>query len=405
MTNKYTLKYIKENNLILLESIGGSIAYGLNLPTSDTDIRGIYICEKEDLFSNNFPAQINDEKNDIVFYELGRFLELITSNNPNILELLNTPEDCIIFKHPLFDYILEHKESFITKSCRNSFSGYSISQIKKARGLNKKQNWEKEKVVRKDILDFVYVIENAKSIPWKKWNGNDGQWLPKYDEKFCGVVNIPNARDLYAVYFDDHAKNCFSDFWPEETRKQAIDFRKKEGLPLGFGYKGLVKVGEGNNLAESNQLRLSSIPKGEEPVALIIFNKDAYSSHCKDFKEYSEWIENRNEQRYIENQESGQKLDVKNLMHCIRLINMSKEIGRGEGIIVRRHDREELLKIRRGEVDLESLIEIAENSLREMDEIFTNSNLPEKVDSNLINNLLIKIRKEFYEKAVKILKK
>jgi hypothetical protein len=77
---------------------------------------------------------------------------------------------------------------------------------------------------------------------------------------------------------------------------------------------------------------------------------------------------------------------------------MSKEIGRGEGIIVRRHDREELLKIRRGEVDLESLIEIAENSLREMDEIFTNSNLPEKVDSNLISNLLIKIRKEFYGK-------
>jgi len=392
MQNKYNLKYIKENNLILLEAISGSIAYGLNLPTSDTDIRGIYICEQEDLFSDNYPSQINDEKNDIVFYELGRFLELVKSNNPNILELLNTPEDCIIFKHHLFDYILEHKDSFITKSCRNSFSGYGIAQIKKARGLNKKQNWEKEKVVRKDILDFIYVIEGSQSTSWKVWKNKE------IEEKFCGVTNIPNARDLYAVYYDNHSFMCFSDFWPKETREHSKKFRKEKGLPISLGYKGLVKVGEGNNLAESNQLRLSSIPKGEEPVALITFNKDSYSSHCKDFKEYSEWIQNRNEQRYIENEESGQKLDVKNLMHCIRLINMSKEIGRGEGIIVRRHDREELLKIRRGEVDLESLIEIAENSLREMDEIFTNSNLPEKVDSNLINNLLIKIRKEFYEK-------
>jgi predicted nucleotidyltransferase len=58
MQNKYNLKYIKENNLILLEAISGSIAYGLNLPTSDTDIRGIYICEQEDLFSDNYPSQL-----------------------------------------------------------------------------------------------------------------------------------------------------------------------------------------------------------------------------------------------------------------------------------------------------------------------------------------------------------
>jgi hypothetical protein len=51
------------------------------------------------------------------------------------------------------------------------------------------------------------------------------------------------------------------------------------------------------------------------------------------------------------------------MMHCMRLIQMSKEIGRGEGIIVRRPDAAELLKIRRGEVNLDSLIAIAEQEL------------------------------------------
>ena len=48
------------------------------------------------------------------------------------------------------------------------------------------------------------------------------------------------------------------------------------------------------------------------------------------------------------------------------------------------------------EFDLESLINEAEESIKEMDSIFDNSDLPNKVNMDLINELLIKIRKEFY---------
>jgi hypothetical protein len=150
------------------------------------------------------------------------------------------------------------------------------------------------------------------------------------------------------------------------------------------------------NYGISNQLRLSSIPKGEKPICTIVFNKDGYSEHCKDYKEYQEWLENRNEARYVETQEHGQGIDGKNMMHCMRLIKMSKEIGRGEGIIVRRPDAAELLKIRRGELDLDTLIELADKEIAEMDDIFDNCNLPSKVDKDLVNDLLVSIRTEFY---------
>lgn len=153
------------------------------------------------------------------------------------------------------------------------------------------------------------------------------------------------------------------------------------------------------NYGESNQLRLSSIPKGETPVAIISFNKDGYTQHCKDFSEYQEWLENRNESRYVETQEHGQKIDGKNMMHCMRLIRMAQEIGRGEGIIVRRSDAQELLAIRRGEVDLSQLIEMADEAIEEMDEIFDNSDLPKKVNPELVNDLLVKIRKGFYGRS------
>ncbi len=377
----------------LLIVIRGSQAYGTATPTSDTDYAGVYIQTESDIYGTAYKEQINDSKNDTVFYEIKRFLQLTASNNPTILELLNTPEDCIIYKDPIFDLILERKDEFISKVCANSFGGYAIQQIKKARGQDKKQNWEKEKITRKDVLDFCYVIEGGKTIPWKEWNAEG-----RFEEKFIGAVNVPNARDVYALYYDTEAHLCFSEQVPEGARNIYLETRRESGLPMGFGYKGLVKSGHGASVAESNQLRLSSIPKGETPICNIIYNKDGYTMHCKDYNSYQEWLANRNEQRWVDVESHGQKIDGKNMMHCKRLLEMSIEIGRGEGIIVRRPNAQDLLAIRRGEVDLKTLIDESEKMISELDSVFANSNLPDSVDPDLVHNLLVEIRRKFYSK-------
>ena len=380
----------------LLLVIRGSHAYGTNIETSDTDYAGVFIQSKEDIFGFNYKEQINDDKNDTVIYEIKRFLQLLASNNPTVLELLNTPKDCIIYKDPIFDLVLENRDKFITKVCAKSFGGYGKMQIQKAKGQNKKQNWEKDKVTRKDVLDFVYVIEGPKSIPWKKWN--DG----RYEEKFIGVVNVPNAMNVYAFYYDEDAHLYFSENISEETRiilaKQIelLKIRKESGQPMGFGYKGLVKTGEGQNVAESNALRLSSIPKGEEPICNIVYNKDGYSEHCKDYKSYEDWLANKNDARWVDVKSHGQKIDGKNMMHSRRLMDMAREIALGLGINVRRENVQELINIRKGKIDLQTLIYQVVKEIIEIDELFKNSNLPDSVDEKFVNNLLIKIRKYIY---------
>jgi predicted nucleotidyltransferase len=377
--------------------IRGSHAYGTNIETSDTDYAGVFIQSLDDILGSKYKQQVNDDTNDTVIYELRRFLELLASNNPTVLELLNTPEDCIIYKDPIFDLILENREQFITKICANSFGGYARQQIGKAKGQNKKQNWEKDKVTRKDLLDFCYVIRDEKTIPWKKWNDMAGG----YEEKFIGAVNVSNAKDVYTLYYDGEACNCFGEFGPQEDRDRRILELKAEGKPLGFGYKGLVNTGHedenGNiNYGISNQLRLSSIPKGQTPICTIIYNKDGYSEHCKDYKEYQEWLEKRNLQRWVDVTSHGQQIDGKNMMHCRRLMDMAREIAEGKGILVKRDNAQELLAIRRGEIDLQTLIDHVESEIKEVDTLFKESNLPEKVDENFINSLLVKIRKSVY---------
>tara|TARA_Y100000389_G_C17464848_1_gene524623 strand:+ start:123 stop:1250 length:1128 start_codon:yes stop_codon:yes gene_type:complete len=366
-----TIKELKEKGLILFETVSGSRAYGTDLPTSDTDIRGVFIMPEDQVLGKGYVEQVNDKKNDIIYYEVGRFLDLLNTNNPNILELLNAPEDCIQYKHPLFDIILEHKGEFITKQCRNSFGGYAVQQIKKARGLNKRIVNPVE-VKRKNPIDFCYVIEGYNSQPITEWLKDRG-----VEQDFCGVVNIPNARDMYAL---------FVDYAGQLANTNGVNHSK-------LGYKGIVSQ-------DSNQLKLSSIPKGEVASCVFSYNKDGYTSHCKDYKEYWEWVEDRNEDRYNDNANHGKGYDGKNLMHCHRLLDMSLEILNGKGINVRRPNREELLSIRRGEMDYGELVDEAERKMELMDKLFTESKLPSNLPSNLSHNILLDIRKKFYKKLV-----
>jgi hypothetical protein len=133
--------------------IRGSQAYGTNLPTSDTDYSGVFIQSMDDIFGNKYVEQINDDKNDTVIYEIRRFLELLQKNNPTVLELLNTPEDCVLYKDPIFDEILKNRDSFITKICANSFGGYAKTQIQKeAHDKNEKISIDAESKIRRPAI-------------------------------------------------------------------------------------------------------------------------------------------------------------------------------------------------------------------------------------------------------------
>ncbi|MBO9661084.1 MAG: nucleotidyltransferase domain-containing protein, partial [Chitinophagaceae bacterium] len=80
-----TVDDIKRNGWLIFEAITGSRSYGLDTASSDTDIRGIFVLPKELFYSLEYIPQVSNETNDIVYFELGRFLELLSKSNPNIL--------------------------------------------------------------------------------------------------------------------------------------------------------------------------------------------------------------------------------------------------------------------------------------------------------------------------------
>jgi hypothetical protein len=52
-----TIDDLKARNLILLECISGSKAYGTDLPTSDTDIKGVFVLPRRTITVWNTPSR------------------------------------------------------------------------------------------------------------------------------------------------------------------------------------------------------------------------------------------------------------------------------------------------------------------------------------------------------------
>jgi hypothetical protein len=143
-------------------------------------------------------------------------------------------------------------------------------------------------------------------------------------------------------------------------------------------------------------VQLSSVPKGLENTAVMNFNKDSYSIYCREYKEYQEWEEKRNEQRYQSTLSHGKSYDAKNMMHTFRLLNMAEEIALHQQVIVKREDRDFLLKIRNGEFEFDDLMLMVEEKMETIKEAYEKSALPDKPDVQIAEKILVQIRESFY---------
>ena len=304
----------------LFECIVGSRAYGTNIATSDTDIKGVYIQDNQEILGLKYQEQVQPDK-DTTYYEIRRFIELLGSANPTLLEMVFVDNQFIKYCHPAFQTLIDNRHKFLTKKCNLTFGGMAIAQIKKAKGTNKLINWEEQKMIRKKPIDFCLIAVNGKSIDLTDYLEQNNM---KHEN--CGLVNLDRMIGVYALYYSDIYK-----------------------------YRGIC-------FENSNHIVLSNIPKGEKSIGIISYNADGYSQHCKKYLEFETWKANYNSNRFVQTV-SGEKIDSKNMMHCVRLLQCAEEIARTGNLTVFRSNRDELLNIRLGNVPLDKLIILLNPSL------------------------------------------
>ena len=113
------------SNMILL-TLGGSHAYGMDQAGSDLDVRGIALNSKEEVLLGTDFLQKVDVDTDTTIYSFNKMIQLLTSNNPNSLEILGCLPEHYIYKEA---YILKsiHHAAYDFK---NRYYPYDDSDVR-----------------------------------------------------------------------------------------------------------------------------------------------------------------------------------------------------------------------------------------------------------------------------------
>ena len=353
---------LKNSGRIIYQYTAGSHLYGLNVPTSDFDTRGIYFVPKDEYITlGNVNPQVGDEKSDVLFYTLGRFLELLKKANPNVMEALWVPEDCVqVCNRKIMSHLFQNRKMFVTKESYFSHANYATAQIGRAKGCNKRVNNPQPKE-RPKREDFCYVIQ--KNI----FGGYSGEYtesfparpVPLKDTKIdlskCHVAaleRVPNTFRLYD-YSDSECKGVF----------RGNDSLVCESIPIEDEIKRFI--------------------------GLLVYNHSEYEKAIKEHAQYHEWIAKRNPTRWIDQEKGLLQFDGKNMMHCIRLMMSSEHVLlHGEPLVrVTGEQRDHLMRIRKGDFTYEEIMQDVEVRKARLEKLFSESKLPEDVDHAKVERL------------------
>jgi predicted nucleotidyltransferase len=368
------LDELKKYNYIIFECDGGSHAYNLYTAKSDFDTRGIYRRPVIDyLRITNIEGEVKDDKNDTVFYDFKKYLQLAKDVNPNILELMWTDNSNIRFMSSVMEKLIKNRNLFISSRAFYTFSGYAHAQIKKAKGQNKRV-WNPQPEKRPVPMDFVRII-----IDWP-----DQEMAEVYTAGYTSTMPIRPVPiketkidlSLHHVAALEHVPNTFRLYYYGDKAKGVFRGSDKDGW---------------NIIPES-------IPMEDEwhrIVGLLVYNKDEYTQAANEWEQYWTWHRERNTARWVSQENGEVNYDLKNMMHCFRLFFSCKNIfTNGEPIVKFSTESTEykfLMGIRNGGFKYEYLMNLAEQKILELEQLYKESKLPYEVDSAQIDNLFVEL--------------
>lgn len=165
-------EWLPRNTMYLTQM--GSVAYGVSGDTSDCDYYGFVIPPKKMVFPHlngeiiGFGRQIqrfeqwqqhhifgNDNKEyDFSVYSIVRFFQLCMENNPNMVDALFTPNNCVVHCTHVGNLVRDNRRMFLHKGCWHKFKGYAYSQLHK---LNRDPTGKRKATVE----EFGYDVKFA----------------------------------------------------------------------------------------------------------------------------------------------------------------------------------------------------------------------------------------------------
>ena len=336
---------------LILEVRAGSHAYGTNIASSDIDRRGIFTADEFSFITrSNYIDEIEGKHpDDYRFYELNKFMNLLSAQNPNIMEILWTQNNDILHLTPAGELLQSYRQELLSQEVARTYVEYAMSQIRRIKGHNKMIN-KPQPTTAPQIKDFTKI----------KYNLTDkAEYNKALPEE--GFVIFKSSEDLWLAF-------------SIEKFRSALPQVKAPSDKL-FDEKGVPRSRDRSELD-----RLKAL--GVKPDILFNINMALYKTQFDEWRQYWDWVKNRNPSRSELEQQFG--YDTKHAMHTIRLLRSGLEIIKNKKVLVKRSDAAELLSIRAGAWSYEKLLAEAQTIQNQIQECLVTTTLPKVVDKNLL---------------------
>ena len=166
------------NNIIYL-TVSGSRAYGTETTDSDYDLRGGFIENTRSLLSlEQKQEEFIDSGTDTCIYSFKKWMKLLASCNPNVIEMLGTRAEDVIYMTDIGKQIRDNRHLFLSKRAFSTFAGYATQQLRRLQNALARDSYpqsEKERHILKSInMDILTSSKpfNAYLLDEEQTNNN-----------------------------------------------------------------------------------------------------------------------------------------------------------------------------------------------------------------------------------------
>ena len=159
--------FLKDNDhlgrQICYLTLAGSRAYGTNNEDSDTDIRGFAIEKFQEIIGLKDFEQVEDRETDTVIYALRKFISLCANCNPNVIEMLGTRDEDVIYANEIGQLVRGNASLFLSKRAYQSFAGYATAQLRRIQNALAHDSYseaDKERHIQKSLESMMLSLES-----------------------------------------------------------------------------------------------------------------------------------------------------------------------------------------------------------------------------------------------------
>jgi uncharacterized protein len=176
-------KWLPNNTALLC--IVGSAAYGVSSDNSDMDLYGIAIPPKEVIFphlagiirgfgdqgpqfeswsEHHIKSPDSITEYDFTVFNIVKFFQLAMGVNPNIIDVLYVPVNCVVHSTHVGQLIRENRKLFLHKGAWNSFKGYSYDQLTKIREKKTHKNPKRAESIEKYGMEVKFAYHTVRLL-------------------------------------------------------------------------------------------------------------------------------------------------------------------------------------------------------------------------------------------------